>query len=117
MHAVSLINERTGMVVGKTVWRAETFWTRLKGLLGRKNLFQGEGLWIQPCKQVHMIGMSIPLSIWFLNESGVIVGIIDHLIPGEISPKYHQAASVLEFNTGWANQTGTVVGDVLHLFP
>ncbi|MHB1651932.1 MAG: DUF192 domain-containing protein [Desulfitobacteriaceae bacterium] len=113
MQCVRLRNARTGRNIGESVWLADTYWTRLRGLLGRSVLNPGEGLWLQPCQQVHMLGMIYPLSIWFIDEYNKVFEIIDTLYPWEISSKYSNATSVLEFPVHWAEMTGTVVGDEL----
>lgn len=110
-------NERTGELVGVKVLRADTFWLRLRGLLGRSRLEEGEGLWLAPCRQVHMLGMRFPLSVWFLDQDGVVCAIINELKPGQISPRIKTAVGVIEFAAGWAQACGTSVGDRLTLAP
>lgn len=112
MRKASLANSRLGITVGE-VRLADTFLTRLRGLIGRPTLQKGQGLWVKPCRQVHMFGMHYSLSIWFLNQEGKVLQIIDELKPGEVSPLNRMAASVLEFPAEWAKMTGTQIGDQL----
>ena len=77
------------------------------------NAATGEGLWLIPCKQIHMFWMKYPLSIWFLDESGRVISILDDLKPWQVSPYYKQASSALEFPSGWGVKTGTQPGDLL----
>lgn len=107
-----LQNLRSGMPIGEP-WLADSFVDRLRGLLGRPVLKEGEGLWLKPCRQVHMFGMRYPLSIWFLDPEGRVLRMIDCLKPGEVSPLCREAASVLEFSAEWGKMTGTQVGDQL----
>lgn len=97
------------------VTKADTFWKRLKGLLGKKSLSKGEVLWITPCHQVHMIGMKFPVSVWFLDDNFNIIKIIDNLIIGSISPSVPNATSVLELPVNYAKEIGVTVGDCLSL--
>lgn len=106
-------NERTGKLVGTKVIKADTFWLRLKGLLGKPGLEQGEGLWLIPCQQVHMMGMRFPLSVWFLDQEGFVCALTDELEPMRISPKIKNAVSVIEFPAGWARFNEIMVGDKL----
>jgi len=108
-----LHNQRTGQTVGTTVWKADSFWTRFRGLLGRPSLAPGEGLWIKPCQQVHMIGMKYPLSVWFLDKEGRVCALIDDLRPWKISPHIRKATSSIEFPTEWGKTTSTQIGDEL----
>ncbi|MDP4126633.1 MAG: DUF192 domain-containing protein [Bacillota bacterium] len=113
MKSGRLRNQRTGQVVGKWVWKADSFWTRFCGLLGRSNLQPGEGLWLLPCQQVHMLGMKFPLSVWFIDQSGQVCALVDELRPWRISPRIHKAVSILEFPKGWGKMTNTQLGDEL----
>ncbi|AHF06878.1 DUF192 domain-containing protein [Desulfitobacterium metallireducens] len=113
MTTVSLENFRTGETIASSVMYADSFWPRLRGLLGRSPLKPYEGLWLIPCQQVHMFGMKYSLSIWFINSRGEVCYILDQLKPGKISPHIKEASSILELPVGWAQKTGTRVGDVL----
>jgi protein-S-isoprenylcysteine O-methyltransferase Ste14/uncharacterized membrane protein (UPF0127 family) len=79
---------------------AHTHWTRLKGLLGTKRLKPGEGLWIKPCSQVHMIGMRYAVDLVFLDANHRVVHTIAALAPNRISPHVAEATSVLELPVG-----------------
>lgn len=108
-----LRNLRTGQIVGERVWKADTLWTRFRGLLGRPALAPGEGMWLKPCQQVHMMGMKFPLSVWFLDKTEHVCLLIDDLRPWRISPRSRKAASVIEFPVGWGIATQTLIGDKL----
>ena len=113
MKLGQLHNLRTGQIVGERVWKADSFWTRLRGLLGRSCLVPGEGLWLKPCQQVHMMGMKFPLSVWFLDKKGRVCALIDDLHPWKISPHIRNAESIVEFPAGWGKSTGIQLGDEL----
>src|SRR5262249_45017392 len=81
-------------------------WTRLKGLLGTATLETGEGLWIRPCQQVHMIGMRYPVDVAFLDDEHRVVRAIAGLPPGRISPRVPAATSVLELPSGTLGRGG-----------
>ncbi len=55
---------------------------RLVGLLGTPRLEDGEGVWITPCRSVHMVGMRYPVSCAFIDEAGRVRRIVDRLEPG-----------------------------------
>lgn len=117
MAIVGLTNSRTQSPVAENVRLANTFWLRLRGLLGRPELKPGEGLWLIPCKQVHMHGMNYPLSVWFLDREGKVCHIIDELKPGKTSPYIKDAHSVLEFPAHWAATVGIKIGDLIQKSP
>ena len=111
LKCLQLINERTGQVLGESVRLADSFWPRLRGLLGRSPLADGEGLWLVPCRQVHMYGMAFPLSVWFLDGKQQILAIEDDLHPGTKSKYIREARSVLEWPVSWAERNQVRLGD------
>jgi protein-S-isoprenylcysteine O-methyltransferase Ste14 len=99
-----------GAVLAERLRLAHTHWTRLRGLLGTASLPAGEGLWLMPCNQVHMIGMRYALDVVFLDDERRVVRTISGLAPGKISPKVAEASSVLELPVGTLSQTGLTEG-------
>ncbi|NCC75294.1 MAG: DUF192 domain-containing protein [Clostridia bacterium] len=87
-------------------------WSRLRGLLGRRCLSQGEGLLIKPCRQIHMFFMYIPLDAIFLDSSMKIVKIMT-LMPWQISPLIKNAYTVLEVAAGDTSRFMLQPGDLL----
>lgn len=92
---------------------AHTHWTRMKGLLGTKDLPQGHGLWIRPCNQVHMYFMRYPIDLIFIDEDLRVVRLIEEQPVSSISPKVKDAHSVLELPVGAIRRAGVREGDVL----
>ncbi len=101
------------VVLAHRVYPAFTFWKRLKGLLGKKNFFPGEGLLLKPCAAVHSWFMSFPFDVIFLDEGLVVVHIIESMPPFRISPVIRKAQAVLELPAGVISCSGTRVGDQL----
>jgi protein-S-isoprenylcysteine O-methyltransferase Ste14/uncharacterized membrane protein (UPF0127 family) len=102
-----------GAVLADRVRTAHTHWTRLRGLLGTSGLEPGGGLWLQPCRQVHMIGMRYPIDVAFLDDELQVVQTVADLRPGTISPKVVRATSVLELRSGRLAALGITSGDRL----
>lgn len=100
----------SGQVLAERLRPAHTHWTRLKGLLGTRNLEPGEGLWLRPCRQIHMIGMRYPVDVVFLDDELHIVHLITELAPGRVSPKIGAASSVLELPAGIAARFNLTIG-------
>jgi uncharacterized protein len=101
---------RTGAVIADRLRPAHTHWSRLKGLLGTRSLQPGEGLWLKPCRQVHMIGMRYAIDVAFLDDDLRVVGTIADLRPGRLSPKIGAATSVLELPAGTLAALGIASG-------
>jgi protein-S-isoprenylcysteine O-methyltransferase Ste14 len=79
-------------------------------LLGTRRLAVGDGLWLKPCRQVHMLGMRDPLDVVFLDDDLVVVRAICALAPGRISPRISGASSVLELPAGTVDRAGLAEG-------
>ncbi len=115
MEKMSVQNLKNQSFLGH-VLIAKSFKARTKGLLGSKELPDYQGLLINPCMQVHTIGMNYPISIWFVNYDNKIIRIIDELKPYRISPCLFNSHYVIEFPANWAEKTGSNEGDYLKLF-
>lgn len=112
MQELNIYNPKNQMFVG-TVQVADTFYTRLRGLLGSKSLASFKGLLIKPCKQVHTIGMNYSISVWYINKELQIIKIIDELPPNRFSSYIRQTSFIIEFPSSWAKITESCVGDKL----
>lgn len=96
---------------------ADTFWTRLRGLLGHPPLEQGEGLLIAPSRGVHMFGMRHPLDVLLLNPGRQVVACYPGLRPWRTTGIHHEARYALELPPGTIERTGTDRGDQLEWTP
>lgn len=94
---------------------AESFITRLRGLIGRKNIDSGEGLWINPCKGVHTFGMRFPIDVVFLDTQLHIIAIAQSMEPNRLTRQYMQAASAMELPSGTVANTATKTGDLISI--
>jgi uncharacterized membrane protein (UPF0127 family) len=104
-----------GAVVADAVRVADTHWTRLRGLLGTSSLPAGHGLWIRPCRQVHMFGMRYAIDVVFLDDATRVVGLAADLRPWRVSPHVGAATSVIELPAGTIAASGLAVGQTLTL--
>ncbi len=92
---------------------AASFGARLKGLLGRDGLPEGQGLWIDPCNSVHTFFMRFPIDVLFLDKSQRVVRVLIDL-PARRMTRVHLAATTcLELRAGGTAKSGTRAGDQL----
>jgi uncharacterized membrane protein (UPF0127 family) len=110
---------RTGQVVtddGRVVIArchvADRALARLVGLLGTSMLAPGEGVWITPCRSVHMFGMRQSIACAFVDGDGVVCDLRDILAPGGHATA-RGARSAIEAAPG--TFSGVRVGDRLRL--
>ncbi|HKY32835.1 MAG TPA: DUF192 domain-containing protein [Candidatus Polarisedimenticolia bacterium] len=109
----AVVDETNRMVVAERVQRADTFMTRLIGLLGRDRLGEGEALWISPCKGIHTMGMRFPIDAVFLDPSMRVVEVRERVAPWRATRFVRGATSVLELSAGAVGRTGVSKGDQL----
>lgn len=96
---------------------ANTFFSRLKGLLHRKGLDEEEGLLIRPCNQVHTFGMKFDIDVVFLSGSGDVLHIQPNMAPGAVSPFIHKCHQVLELKSGIIEDRKIIAGKNLAFDP
>lgn len=94
---------------------AKNFWTRLRGLVGVKQLAAGDGLLIQPCNQIHCMFMSIPIDVIYIGSDQRVLAVDHNMRPWAIGRLVRGAKRVLELPAGTAAATGTTVGDLLEI--
>ncbi|MGA3047600.1 MAG: DUF192 domain-containing protein [Terracidiphilus sp.] len=95
---------------------ADTGSKRNKGLLGRKGLPPGGGLWIVPCESVHTFWMQFPLDLIYLDRKKSIKKLKSDVPPWRLSACL-SAHSVLELPSGTIERTLAQVGDELEFVP
>src|SRR5881227_1871911 len=109
----SLRLERTdGRAVCERCLVAETPFARLRGLLGRRELGQGEGLLLRPASAIHMWFMRFPIDAVFLDRELTVVGIAPGLRPWRAAAR-RGSKSVLELPAGECERRGLRPGDRL----
>lgn len=91
---------------------ADTAAKRNKGLLGRKELPHGEGLWIVPCESVHTFGMQFPIDLIYLDRNHKVKKVRSAVRPWRLSACL-TAHSIIELPSGTIVESRTQVGDIL----
>lgn len=101
-----------GRVVCERCLLADTPWLRLRGLLGRPEPAEGEGILIRPCSSIHMMFMRYAVDAVFLDRELTVVGIVGSLRPWRFAAR-RGAHQVLELHAGEAARRGLRLGDRL----
>jgi hypothetical protein len=108
-----LVNRRTGAVLAERVERATRPWARMRGLLGRRDLPEGEALSIEPCTSIHTFFMGFAIDAAFLDRDGRVLRALSHLRPFRATRIHPFARGVVELPAGTLDRTGTREGDHL----
>lgn len=103
-------------VVAASVEVADSGPKRSKGLLGRKGLDPGSGLWIVPCEAVHTFWMQFPIDLIYLDRDLRIRKLRSNVRPWRLSGCL-TAHSVLELGVGTIQASQVMPGDKLEFSP
>jgi uncharacterized membrane protein (UPF0127 family) len=64
-----LVRGRDGAVVASDLELAASFLRRLRGLMGRRRLPAGRGLWLEPCASIHMMFVPFAIDVVFVRRA------------------------------------------------
>ncbi|WP_333870927.1 DUF192 domain-containing protein [Desulforamulus putei] len=90
---------------------ANTFLSRLKGLLGRSEMPKNTAFILTPCRQVHTFFMRFPVGVIFLDKQGVVL-YKQILNPWRVSRLVKDAVMVVEVDPSTLDKINA--GDVLY---
>jgi uncharacterized membrane protein (UPF0127 family) len=96
---------------------ATSFWSRLRGLMGRAELPSGTALVLKPNGSVHTFWMRFPIDVIFTDRSGRVVGLRSAMPPNRPYAGARRAHQTIELPAGVIVTSGTQRGDQLHFDP
>lgn len=97
---MKVLNMTKNLAVSGEAARADTFTTRLFGLIPRKAIGAEEGLWLEPCAMIHMCFMRFAIDAVFLDRDLKVLRVIESMRPWSFSPWVAGARGVLELPAG-----------------
>jgi len=112
---LKLFNLTQKILLSNNVIIADTFFSRMKGLLGRSSLPDGEALLITRCNSIHMLFMRFAIDVVFLDKNDVVVGLVRSIKPFRLSPIFFRSCCAVELKEGSIEKTGTKVGDKIQV--
>jgi len=108
----TLYNLTRNTVVAEDTRVAATFWGRLRGLIGCKQLDLGKALMIVPCRSIHTWFMRFPIDVLFLDREMRVIHRAT-VEPWRFGPVVKDAWRVVEMPAGLIGCSATTVGDKL----
>jgi uncharacterized protein len=115
MLMFKVTNTTRGTTVGDSIELADTSLKRMFGLLGRRGLDAGGGLWIKPSSGVHTFGMSFKIDVVGLDRDLKIIKLWRCLPTYRVTSVSLKLRSVLELPCGTITESQTQVGDQLQI--
>lgn len=108
-----VVNRQRGAVLGEAIEVADTAARRVKGLLGRECLEDGQGLLFKHCSSLHTFFMSFPIDIVFMDGKGRVLKLSPRVKPFKLVAAPLRAHYALELPEGAIARSATRVGDRL----
>jgi hypothetical protein len=112
---MKIINKTRNIVLADNAAMVDTVFTRLRGLLGRNRLKEGEALVIQPSNSIHMFFMRFAIDALFVDKRNIVTGVCKNMRPWSVSPVFWKSLYVIELAAGVIDTTGTSAGDEIVL--
>lgn len=110
---ITLKLRSTGAVIATAVKRADSFGSRLRGLLFRPPLTAEEGLIITKCNQVHMFFMGFPIDVVFCSADYEVLRCYPDLKPWRITSIVLGATMAIELAAGTIDRCKIAPGDTI----
>jgi uncharacterized protein len=92
---------------------ADSIFSRLVGLLGKRSLKPDSGVWIVPANAIHTMGMLFTFDLLLIDKDFKVVGLRELIKPFRITRPNFRAESVLELPAHTIFKSRTEVGDQL----
>ena len=111
-HMTVTIPEKA-VTIGSDIGIADTFLTRLFGLLGKTGLEPGSGILIRPSSGVHTIGMKFPIDVVGLDRGLRVLKVWRRLPAWRVTNVSFRIHSMLELAPGEIDHCRIEAGDQL----
>ncbi len=99
-NRMACIHSKTAELIANRVERADTFFSRLCGLMFRKQLAAQTGLLLEPCPQIHTCFMRFAIDVVFLDRNNRVVAVLENFKPWRMSKFYPSSRCTLELPGG-----------------
>ncbi len=90
----------SGQVLATTLWVADGFWSRFRGLQGRWSFARGHALLIVPCRSVHTFWMTLPIDVAAVTTAGKVLDFVERLEPWQTWAGPAETHAILEYPGG-----------------
>lgn len=115
MQKVEVYNQTKKEMILQNAFIADTFFSRLRGLIGKQNLEADSGVVIDPCSLIHTFGMNFPIDVIFVNKKNMVCRIIPNMPKSRISPIVKEANMVIEATAGTIDRLKICINDNIEI--
>ncbi|MGQ9556961.1 MAG: DUF192 domain-containing protein [Desulfurispora sp.] len=106
-------NQTRGRPLARRATLACTFWTRLTGLMGRRELPPDRALILTPCRAIHTCLMRFAIDVVFLDARGKVIYLQEEMPAWRFTPYLPRAVCAVELPPSTIKTTGTAMGDLI----
>ena len=110
---MQLINQTRNTVLATSCIVAKNPISRMRGLLGRKDLLDGEALVLEPGNSIHTFFMNFSIDVLFVDKKNKIIKVIENLKPWRLTYIYWRSYLVIELPPKTIKSSQTVPGDIV----
>ncbi|HZY61833.1 MAG TPA: DUF192 domain-containing protein [Edaphobacter sp.] len=115
MKYITIKTPDKAVTIGTRIVLANTFLSRLFGLLGKKRLDPGCGVLIRPSSGVHTLGMLFPIDVIALDKDLRVLKVWRRLAPFRVTSISLKTDCILELAAGQIDQCRIDLGDRLQI--
>lgn len=108
-----IVNKDRRTTLGEAIEVAATAAQRVRGLLGRDCLIEGEGLLFKRCSSLHTFFLSFPIDIVFLDSNRKVLKAVAGVRPFRLVAAPLRAHYAIQLPEGSIRSSSTKVGDCL----
>jgi uncharacterized membrane protein (UPF0127 family) len=112
---MKIINQTRDTVLADKARIADSFLSRLVGLLNCSGLHQGEALVLSPSNSIHSFFMRFTFDAIFLNRDQQVIAVIPGFKPFRISRVYFKAITTIELPPGTIHASKTQFKDKIKI--
>ena len=112
---MKIVNKTRQCTLADRVVVADSFLSRMVGLLNRKTLAQSEALIITHCQSIHMFFMRFAIDVIFVDKIDRVVGLEKNIKPFQLSRIYFKSNNAIELPAGVIDKSRTALGDQLDI--
>ena len=112
---MQIVNQTRNVILADNVSVADNPFSRMKGLLGRSSLGEGQALVIKPSDSIHTFFMRCPIDIIFVGKDNKIIKAVHSLPPFRMTAICFKSYFVIELPSGTITATGTQPADIIKI--
>lgn len=115
MKSAAFLIEGRATAVGEKIAVADNSFSRFLGLMGRRSIEPGSGMWITPSSGVHTFWMRMRIDVVALDSEMRVINVWHAVRPWRLCGVSLKTRSILELPAGHIQSCGIERGDVMRV--